>query len=58
MAGKTQMPETPLNNFISQVKAVEMGREIAADGDLLTAYAQTHDEAALPPSCIATPQWP
>jgi RNA polymerase sigma factor (sigma-70 family) len=46
MAGKTQMPETPLNNFISQVKAVEMGREIAADGDLLTAYLQTRDDAA------------
>jgi hypothetical protein len=58
MAGKTQMPETPLNNFISQVKAVEMGREIAAVGDLLTAYAQTHDEAAFAALVIATPQWP
>jgi RNA polymerase sigma factor (sigma-70 family) len=44
---KTPMPTGPVHNFLSQVRAAELRRELRADGDLLTAYLQTRDEAAL-----------
>jgi RNA polymerase sigma factor (sigma-70 family) len=36
-----------VRTFLSQVRAAEVSRELRADGDLLTAYLQTRDEAAL-----------
>jgi RNA polymerase sigma factor (sigma-70 family) len=44
---KTPMPTSPVHNFLAQVRAAELSRELRADGDLLTAYLQARDEAAL-----------